>query len=248
MYSNGCIRPINSEVKMYVYIKMVKKEKYYIIGLLLLICISLPFYNYKTIESLSTSTITEKNYTLIPNCNNNTTVQNLPSYKLNFLKVNFKCLFVSSNTNVNKNVESKIFNSGSIFGIDDCNDVLYSIAVNNVIKSYNIDNTIIKFKIQQLVKSDLITCLMQLMNDTNINYQIFGKTKQIKFTLNGNNYIINTNKEIGLLYSVDKLNDYGVKSITCNNLDITNGKYFYGKIFYDTDPLNFYYCICMSYY
>lgn len=230
---------------------MVKKEKYYIIGLLLLICISLAFYNYKTIESLSASNITEKDYKLIPNCNNNTTVQNLPSYKLHFKKLNFKCLYVSSNTNVNTNVESKIFTSDLIFGVDDCNDVLYSITGNNVIKSYNIDNNIIKFKIQQMVKSDLITCLMQLMNDTNMkNYQIFGKSKQITFTLNGNNYIINTNKEIGLSYSVDKLNDYGVKSITCNKLDlnITTGKYFYGKIFYDTDPLNFYYCISISYY
>jgi len=234
---------------MYVYIKMVKKEKYYIIGLLLLICISLAF-NYKTIESLSTSTININDYTLIANCNNNNTVQNLPSYKLNFKKLNFKCLYVSSNTNVNTNLESTIFNSNSNFGIDDCNDVLYSITGNNVIKSYNIDNNIIKFKIQQLEKSDLITCLMQLMNDSNINYQILGQSKQIKFTLNGDNYIINTNKEIGLSYSVDKLNDYGVKSIKCNDLelDITSGKYFYGKIFYDTDPLNFYYCISISYY
>lgn len=237
---------------------MINKEKYMIGILFSIIIVSLIFDNYKTIEELSNTTTS--NYKLTT-CDNTTY---LPSPLFYFKKMdnnpinNFNPIYIFSDKNSSSKIyiTNNIFNSNRVFNIDECNNVLYSIFNNKLIK-YNATRYIIKMeKIIETESSgkDIADCIIQFMKDSKIEYILNSSNKTITFTMNNQVVKIIMDGIINVEFNINNLEKNNIINISYNNNNIftknatTNKKYIYGKITYDDDPNHFINCICINYY
>lgn len=232
---------------------MQKNNFYFVVGfLLLIIFISLVFYNYSVIEAFST--IQKVNYSLVENCGGSTN-KNLPSYGFYFKKNNFDPIFFSSNMNETTNlIKNNIFNSNEIFNVDKCNNVLYSITTSNVVNAFQLDNKFqIKFEKINVKDNSIVEIIKQIISDSQIKYTVDSKTKELSFKLNNNAFKI-TFASIDLNFNIFGMENYNIQQIKCNNKLLydkqnanDNIKYFYGKLIYDTDVTKNIKCICINY-
>jgi hypothetical protein len=233
---------------------MEKDHFYYIVGILLLIIfISLFFNNYSVIEGFST--IQKIDYKLVEKCNESTD-KNLPSYGFYFKKGNFQSIFFSSTSNETINlIKNNIFNSDEIFNIDKCNNVLYSITTNNVIKAFQLDNKFqIKFEKINVKDNSIIQIIKQIIIDSQVKYIIDSKTKELSFKLNNNDFLI-TFTSMDLDFNILKFENYNIQQIKMNNNTLYDNKnvndktqYIYGNLIYDADVTKNIKCLCMNYY
>jgi len=232
---------------------MQENNFYFVVGfLLLIILISLFFYNYGVIEAFST--IQKVNYTIVENCGGSTN-KNLPSYGFYFKKNNFDPIFFSSNVNQTTDlIKNNIFYSNEIFNFDKCNNVLYSITTSNVVNAFQLDNNFqIKFEKINLKDNSIVEIIKQIINDSQIKYTVDSKSKELSFKVNNNDFII-TFASIDLNFNIFGMGNYNIQQIKCNNKLLydkqntnDNIKYFYGKLTYDTDESKNIKCICINY-